>query len=134
MINQTKMAINTLSNIYGKPEWKGTTQQDGVISEWDKCLQNYSTEQVRLACLRYAKYKKDGKFPHLACIEAEMVDMGFNDDTSADKKEVANRMYQYCLQHASECNPIPNKLAVQRAIWYIYQVAVDGYNPEKDKQ
>ena len=134
MITQTRTAMNTLSNIFGNPAWLGTSQQASVIGEWDELLKNYSNDQVKTACLRYAKYKKDGKFPHLACIEAELVDVGFNDDASADKKEVANRMYQYCLEHSGECNPMPSKLATQRAMWKIYGVAVDGYNPQTDKE
>lgn len=133
MKQQTKLAFNTLKSIYGNPAWAGSNSEKMAIEEWDNALENYSEEQVKRACLRYAKYHPDGKFPPLACIEAELIDVDVNENISADKKATANRMYQYCLEHASECNPIPEKISIQRSIWRNYKVAVDGYNPEADK-
>ena len=135
MKKQTTMAFKTLKDIYGKPSWADSQQRKSVEEEWDKALEPYTEEQVRNACLRYAKYHSSvTKFPPLACIEAELVDVEINQNTSEDKKIQANRMYLYAREHAGECNPIPSKLATQRAIWNIYHVAVDGYNPEKDKK
>ena len=135
MKKQTTMAFKTLKDIYGKPSWADSQQRKSVEEEWDKALEPYTEEQVKDACLRYAKYHNSAtKFPPLACIEAELVDVEINQNTTEDKKLQANRMYLYCREHAGECNPIPSKLATQRAIWNIYGVAVDGYNPEKDKK
>ena len=134
MNKQTTIALKTLKDIYGKPSWADSNQRKYIEEEWDKALEHYSEEQVRNACLRYSKYKNTTKFPALACIEAELVDVEMNQETSEDKKAQANKAYIYCLEHASECNPIPTKLACQRAIWNIYQVAVDGYNPKEQEK
>lgn len=133
MNTQTKTAFKTLYNIFGKPDWATSNQRKSVEDEWENALAPYSEEQVRNACYRYSKYNKSGKFPHLACIEAELVDVEANENVSTDRKLVANRMYQYCVEHAKECNPIPDKISIQRSIWKNYKVAVDGYNPEADK-
>ena len=135
MKKQTTMAFKTLKDLYGKPDWADSNQRKAVEEEWDKALEKYSEDQVRNACLRYAKFHNGvNKFPRLACIEAELVDEEVNQESDINKKAQANRMYVYCREHASECNPIPSKLATQRAIWNVYRVAVDGYNPEKDKK
>ena len=134
MKKQTTMAFKTLNDLYGKPDWADSPQRKATEEEWDKALEQYTEEQVRNACLRYAKYHSSAtKFPPLACIEAELVDVEINQSTSEDKKMQANRMYIHCLEHASECNQIPSKLAIQKAIWNIYGVAVDGYKPNKVK-
>lgn len=131
MINQTRTALNTLSAIYGNPSWRGTPAEKDVISEWDKLFKNYSDEQVKKACLRYAKFKKEGKFPSLACIEAELVDETFNED-KGDKVEIANRCFAYWQAHKNECDPIPTELTMKQTIWKLYGVAVGGYNPVFD--
>lgn len=128
MIKQTKIAINTLTEIYGNPSWLGNGNEASVIMEWDKLLKNYSDEQVKKACLRYAKFKKDGRFPSLACIEAELVDETFNENAS-DKRELANRCFAYWQTHKNECDPIPTELVMKQTIWKMYGVAVAGYNP-----
>lgn len=134
MNKQTTIAFKTLKDIYGKPDWADNPQRKSIEEEWDKALGKYTEEQVRNACLRYAKFHNGAiKFPRLACIEAELVDEETNQLADASKKAAANRMYVYCLEHAQECNPVPSKLATQRAIWRIYQVAVDGYDPKADE-
>lgn len=50
-----------------------------------------------------------------------------------EKRIQAEKVYQSVLMHAFEANPVPSKLAAQRAIYRIYGVAVDGYNPLEDK-
>lgn len=131
MINQTRIALNTLSAIYGNPEWRGKPSEKDVVMEWDKFFKNYSDEQVKKACLRYAKFKKDGKFPSLACIEAELVDETFNED-NLDKREIANRCFAYWQTHKNECDPVPTELTMKQTIWKLYGVAVAGYNPVFD--
>lgn len=42
--------------------------------------------------------------------------------------EQAKKMYAYIMANAYSCNPIPCKLACQRAIYFIYNVEVDGYS------
>lgn len=132
MNKQTKTAIDTLLRIYNKPDWYGTYQQNQKILEWDNVLKNYSEEQVRLACLHYAKYRKDSKFPSITCLEAELVDVSYDNGGSSNRSEQANRMYAYLLQHANECNPPASELAIKRTIWNMYNISVDGYNPMKD--
>ncbi len=46
----------------------------------------------------------------------------------------AQRMYMYIMANLGQCNPIPSKLACQRAIYYIYHVEVDGYNAKADEE
>lgn len=133
MNTQTTTAFKTLKNIYGIPDWANSPMRKSIEDEWDSALERYSDAQVKNACLRYSKYNHTNKFPHLACIEAELVDVDINENVPEDKKLVANKMYQYCLEHASECNPIPEKISIQRAIWRNYKVAVDGYDPVADK-
>lgn len=130
MINQTKMALNTLSAIYGNPKWRGGADEKKIISEWDKVLEKYNEDSVKTACLRYAKYKKDGGFPNITCIEAELVDVDYSQSNN-DKKQSAYQMYEYLLLHANECNPVPSELAIKRTIWRNFNVAVDGYNPSE---
>lgn len=135
MNKQTTMAFKTLKDIYGKPDWANDQQRKAIEEEWDKALEKYTEEQIRNACLRYAKFHNSvTRFPKLACIEAELVDEESNQVSDINKKAQANRLYVYCMEHASECNPIPCKLAIQRAIWKIYQVAVDGYDPKTDEK
>ena len=130
MNKQTQIAVNTLSNIYGKPQWFGSREEKAIISEWDKVLERYTEDAVKNACLKYAKYKKDGGFPNLTCLEAELVDVDCQQNTQ-DKKQSAYQMYRYLLLHADECNPVPCELAIKRTIWRNYQVAVDGYDPSE---
>lgn len=135
MRSQTKVAFRTLNDLYGKPDWYNNPDRAAIENEWDKALIPYSDEQVRNACLRYAKFHNGvTRFPKLACIEAELVDVEVNTDVDTNVKVTAERMYAYCREHATECNPIPSKLATQRAIWRIYHVAVDGYNPNADEE
>ena len=47
--------------------------------------------------------------------------------------EQAEKTYAYIMANAGSCNPIPCKLACQRAIYFIYHVEVDGYDAKKDK-
>ena len=131
MLKQTKTAINTLKEIYGKPSWMGAGNEKLVIDEWDKLFENYSDEQVKKACLRYAKFKKDGSFPSLACIEAELVDEKYNENNE-DKVALANKCYVYCMAHKEECNPVPTELTIKQSIWKSYGVAVGGFDPERD--
>ncbi len=51
---------------------------------------------------------------------------------ASEKRIQAEKVYASILNHAFEANPIPGKLAAQRAIYRIYGVAVDGYRPEED--
>ena len=44
----------------------------------------------------------------------------------------AEKTYAYIMANAGSCNPIPCKLACQRAIYFIYNVEVDGYDYKKD--
>lgn len=44
----------------------------------------------------------------------------------------AKRVYVYIMANAETGNPIPSKLACQRAIFLIYHVEVDGYDSKKD--
>lgn len=135
MNKQTTIAFKTLKDIYGKPSWASSPDRKSIEEEWDKTLAPYTEEQVRKACLRYAKFHNAvTRFPNLTVIEAELVDEEVNKDVSEDKKILANRAYAYFREHANECNPIPSKISSQRAIWSIYKVAVDGYNPEADKE
>ena len=135
MRNQTRVAFKTLNDLYGKPDWANNPDRSAIESEWDNALEPYTEGQVKNACLRYAKFHNGvNKFPRLACIEAELVDEEINNNVETDVKATAERMYAYCREHATECNPIPSKLATQRAIWRIYHVAVDGYNPKADEE
>ena len=135
MNKQTTTAFRTLKEIYGKPSWSNSPERKSIEEEWDKALEPYTEDQVRKACLRYAKFhNKANTFPTLTCIEAELVDVEVNQDVSIDKKLLANRMYVYCQDHAHECNPIPDNQSIQRAIWKNYGVAVGGYNPDQDKE
>lgn len=135
MKKQTAIAFKTLKDIYGTPSWANSPDRKTIEAEWDRTLEPYTEEQVKKACLRYAKFHNAvTKFPNLTIIEAELVDEEVNKDVSEDKKIVANRAYAYCMQHASECNPVPEKISIQRAIWSIYKVAVDGFNPKEEKE
>lgn len=134
MNKQTTIAFKTLKDIYGKPDWADNPQRKSIEEEWDKALEKYTEEQVRNACLRYAKFHNGvARFPRLACIEAELVDEETNKMANETIKAQAMRMYIYGREHAHECNPVPDKLATQRAIWRIYHVAVDGYDPKADE-
>lgn len=135
MKKQTTMAFKTLNDLYGKPDWADSPQRKAVEEEWDKALEKYTEEQVRNACLRYAKFHNGvNRFPRLACIEAELVDEETNQVADINKKAQANRLYVYCLEHANECHPVPEKISIQRSIWKSHGVAVDGYDPKADER
>lgn len=53
---------------------------------------------------------------------------------TSEKRIQAEKVYASVLNHALEANPIPGKLAAQRAIYRIYGVSVDGYRPEDDEK
>ena len=132
MIIQTKIAINTLTEIFGNPSWIGSLKEKETISEWDNLFKDYTSEQVKTACLRYAKFKKDGKFPSLTCIEAELVDEKKEAEDNLDKVALANKCYIYAMEHRTECDPVPTELTIQQTIWRSYGVSVGGYDPKRD--
>ena len=63
-----------------------------------------------------------------------MEDKIFTSTTSPMISAQAQKMYLYIMANAAVCNPIPSKLACQRAIYYIYHVEVDGYNAKADEE
>lgn len=135
MNKQTAIAFKTLKDLYGTPEWANNPQRKAIEEEWDKVLGRYSEENVRTACLRYAKFHNGvNKFPRLACIEAELVDVETNQVADINKKAQANRLYAYCMEHAQECHPVPGKISIQRSIWKTHGVSVDGYDPKADEK
>lgn len=131
MNKQTTTAFKTLKSIYGVPEWANSPSRQAIEDEWDKALENFSEEQVKKACLRYAKYKHTNNFPPLACIEAELVDEKYNEDNQ-DKVALANKCYAYAMEHRMECDPVPTELTIKQTLWRSYGVAVGGFDPERD--
>lgn len=75
---QTETAIETLSDLFGKPKWELNPPEgfnrDVFLSGWDEELRKYSETQVKKACLRYGKYAKTRTFPTLMHIMAQLVD------------------------------------------------------------
>lgn len=76
---QTQTAIDTLSELYGKPSWLKTPKQgqnlEKVFAEWDAELKKYSEEQIKVVCRKMYKYRRTATFPSLAHILAELVDV-----------------------------------------------------------
>lgn len=76
---QTQTAIDTLSELYGKPSWLKTPKQgqnlEKVFAEWDAELKKYSEEQLKVVCRKMYKYRRTSTFPSLAHILAELVDV-----------------------------------------------------------
>lgn len=76
---QTQTAIDTLSELYGKPSWLKTPKQglnlEKVFAEWDAELKKYSKEQIQVVCRKMYKYRRTATFPSLAHILAELVDV-----------------------------------------------------------
>lgn len=76
---QTKTALNTLSELYGDPQWlinpKSGQDIDSIFAEWDEALKDYSDDQIATACRMIFKYKRSSTFPRIAHILAELVDV-----------------------------------------------------------
>lgn len=76
---QTQTAIDTLSELYGKPSWLKTPKQglnlEKVFAEWDAELKKYSEDQIKVVCRKMYKYRRTATFPSLAHILAELVDV-----------------------------------------------------------
>lgn len=137
MKKQTIEAFKILNEAYGTPDWANDeTKRKQMGDIWDESLGKYSEQSVRQACLKYIKYHHTNKFPPLTCIEAELCEEQFNQEENADKVYLANKRYNYILEHRmeGEIGCPPSKIAAQRAIWNIYGVSVDGYNPDFDKK
>lgn len=77
--NQTKTAIDVLSELYGEPQWlinpKSGQDVTSIFAEWDEALKDYSGDQIATACRMIFKYKRSSTFPRIAHILAELVDV-----------------------------------------------------------
>lgn len=77
--NQTKTAIDVLSELYGEPQWlinpKSGQDVTSIFAEWDDALKDYSDDQIATACRMIFKYKRSSTFPRIAHILAELVDV-----------------------------------------------------------
>lgn len=128
MINQTQEAIRIFTELYGEAKWM-KEEKDGqdankMLELWDNELKTYTTEQVKIACYRVAKYKKSNTFPSLSHILAELVD--------EDKQENEGDECQKCLRSLIKREPPFSDLAVQRTMWRLYKFKYKDYNPDED--
>ena len=77
--SQTQIALNTLTELYGEPQWlvnpKSGQDVDSIFAEWDKALKDFSDDQIVTACRMIFKYKRSSTFPRIAHILAELVDV-----------------------------------------------------------
>jgi hypothetical protein len=103
---QTETAIETLSDLFGKPKWELNPPEgfnrDVFLAGWDEELRKYSETQVKKACLRYGKYAKTRTFPTLMHILAQLVDEEPEpqDGTPETKK---NTFMDELAQYRSRC-------------------------------
>ena len=135
MNEQFRTAMSVLSDIYGYPQWETNTKDgqnaDEIAKLWSEELSQYTPEQVKSACYRVIKFRKSMTFPTISHIMAELVDEKKKEEYSLEIGNVkaAQKMYAYLISNSST-----PKLASQRTIWNLYQVSVDGYNPQTVKE
>lgn len=138
MNNQTQMALEILSGYYGEPKWmtdpKQAQDSEKIIATWDSELAPYSVQQVKEACAWLTRRRKVMTFPTISILTTELVGKEPQAKEELSKGEEAMFCYNYILQHAHESIPPISKEAAQRAIWDIYGISMDGFEPDKPQE
>lgn len=129
MNEQTSMAMRILSDIYGYPQWEKNTKDgqnaDEIIKLWSDELGHYTTEQVKQACYRLAKYRKAMTFPTISHLMAELCDEEKEKDTETEPQRVLKEV----LNH----QPPFDDDVIQRVMWMSYRIKYKDYDPNSDK-
>lgn len=130
---QTQMALEILGGYYGEPQWlknpKEGQDTQQILETWDTELAPYSAQQVKEACAWLIRRRRVMTFPTINTLTVELVGKEPEHRETETKGTEAVRCYEHILQHANESNPPVSKLAAQRAIYNIYGVCMDGYDP-----
>ena len=138
MNKQFETAYNIFKDFYGTPKWeldpKDGQRPDVIIKQWCDALAPYSVEQVRQACGWLTRKRRVMSFPMLDSLLAELSDKSPEANVELSQGEEAMFCYNYILQHAHESIPPISKEAAQRAIWDIYGISMDGFEPDKPQE
>jgi len=130
---QFETAYNIFKDFYGEPKWSKDPNDgqrpDVIIKQWSDALAPYSVEQVRQACSWLTRKRRVMSFPMLDTLLAELSDKETESKKERSAQEEAMFCYNYILTTPTESGIMCSKLAARRAIYNIYGICLDGYDP-----
>lgn len=75
---QFEEAFNRFVDVYGLPVWeekpKSGQSREEIVRMWENELRGFTVEQVRSACYRVIRFKKNMSFPTISHLMAQLVD------------------------------------------------------------
>lgn len=127
---QFETAFDILSNYYGLPNWevkpKEGQSRDEIVKVWCCELKPYTVEQVKEACYWLTRKKKTMTFPSINVLMNEL----FNSKKEGAQEEEAKRVYRMMREQKGFDERY--KICAQRAIYDVYGVCMEGYDPKAD--
>lgn len=128
---QFEEAFNRFVDVYGLPAWeekpKSGQSREEIVRMWETELKPFTVEQVRQACYRVIRFKKNMSFPTISHLMAQLVD----EQTEADKSpDAALKAYHELMQYPHpRLTAAQNELAVLRTIYRVYGACLNGFDP-----
>lgn len=128
---QFEEAFNRFVDVYGLPAWeekpKSGQSREEIVRMWEDELKRFTVEQVRSACYRVIRFKKNMSFPTISHLMAQLVDEPVAEDKSSS---AAWKAYHDLKQFpCPRLTPEQNEMAVLRTIYRVYGVCLNGFDP-----